>query len=199
MEVSKIQLSSSEMELVQNAEIILTKNRILFKAKALLEEIQQKQMDSGYIFSNEIFSVPPKISKGENYSGLPYLILDYPRRSAGNDFFFIRIMFWWGNFFSCTLHIAGRSKEKYITRIQQCYGQLSGHFIGISANPWVHHFKEENFRRIGSLNETEFRHYCGQYDHIKIGTKHGLNEWTGLPSTLYEDWNFFLYLCGLVP
>ena len=36
MEVSKIHLSSAETELMQNAEIILTKNRVLEKIKALL-------------------------------------------------------------------------------------------------------------------------------------------------------------------
>ena len=101
MEVSKIHLSPTEIELMQNAEIILTKNRVLQKMKSLLEEVQHKQTDFVRLnnLKEDIFKVSPKISKGENYLGLPYLILDYPRQTFENNFFFIRTMFWWDNFF----------------------------------------------------------------------------------------------------
>lgn len=44
-----------------------------------------------------------KISRGENYKGLPYLVLDFPRYSSGNQLFIYRTMFWWGNYFLCLL------------------------------------------------------------------------------------------------
>ena len=116
MEGSKIQLSMAEEELMNNAEIILTKNRVLQKIKSLLEEVQEKQQqyveNNKNSFKEELFSIPPKISKGENYLGLPFLILDYPRVSTNEDFFFIRSMFWWGNFFSSTLQLGGENKER---------------------------------------------------------------------------------------
>ena len=90
MEVSKIHLSPAEIELMQNGEIILTKNRVLEKMKSLLESVQQNQISyvQDYNLRNEIFKVSPKISRGENYLGLPYLVLDYPRQSSGKNFFF---------------------------------------------------------------------------------------------------------------
>jgi len=68
MEVSKIHLSSSELELMQNAEIILTKNKILEKMKQLLGEVQEKQTDlvQRLSLTNEIFKVSPKISRGSH-------------------------------------------------------------------------------------------------------------------------------------
>ena len=42
-----------------------------------------------------------KISRGENYRGLPYLILDYPAYFSQKDIFAFRTMFWWGHFFQC--------------------------------------------------------------------------------------------------
>ena len=90
MEVSKIQLSEAETELMQNAEIILTKNRVMQKMKSLLEEVQEQQLIFArtYLKHHQEFIVSPKISRGENYLGLPWLILDYPRVSNGNNLFF---------------------------------------------------------------------------------------------------------------
>ena len=200
MQVSKIQLSSAEMELVQNADIILTKNRIMAKAIALLEELQQTQLSflEKVQLKNHVFSVHPKISKGENYLGLPYLILDHPRRSTPNDFFFIRSMFWWGNFFSCTLHLAGDSKEKLKTSIKNSHNRLRDYFIAINSDPWIHHFQEGNYLKIGSMSEKEFQEACDSFDHIKLAKKYPISEWDYIPAKLYTEWSFFLSVCGLV-
>ncbi|HVE61539.1 MAG TPA: hypothetical protein VNA26_06955, partial [Chitinophagaceae bacterium] len=103
MNEAKIHLSPSEMELMCNAEIILTKNKILKKIKILLEHLQEKMMEYGKanktdLKLNNLFVVNPKISRGENYEGLPYLILDYPRLFDVSHIFTIRSMFWCGNF-----------------------------------------------------------------------------------------------------
>jgi len=200
MEVSKIHLSSAEIELIQNAEIILTKNRVLEKMRALLEQVQEKQIE--FVSSNhldkEMFKISPKISKGENYLGLPYLILDYPRFSSENNFFFIRTMFWWGNFFSCTLHLSGNSKEKFNQKIKNSFFQLSHYFISVSNDQWVHHLGESDYREIKSMTKNEFDESCNNFNHIKIAGKHPLNEWQNAPSELFENWKLFLSVCGLI-
>src|SRR5215207_444248 len=126
MQVPKIQLSPAETELMQNADIILTKNRVLEKIKGLLQLVEQEQLS---IIHNEkpdgaVFGVGPKISKGEQYAGLPYLILDYPRVSGPEGLFFIRHMFWWGNFFSSTLHVSGKYKQEIIDAVKTAYPLL---------------------------------------------------------------------------
>ena len=200
MEVSKIHLSPTEIELMQNAEIILTKNRVLQKMKSLLEEVQHKQTDFVRLnnLKEDIFKVSPKISKGENYLGLPYLILDYPRQTFENNFFFIRTMFWWGNFFSCTLHLANHSKDIFRNQIRDSYSLFGNYYISINDNAWVHHLKESDYQKIGSMTKQQFADACERFDHIKIATCHSLEEWKKSPSELFEDWKLFLYVCGLV-
>lgn len=200
MEVSKIHLSSAEMELMQNAEIILTKNRILEKVRTLLEEVQNNQIDfaKSHELASEIFKVSPKISRGENYLGLPYLILDYPRQSAENNFFFIRTLFWWGNFFSCTLHLAKQSKESFQEKIVQSYPDLKNCYISTSDDQWVHHLEETDYRKIDSLTKEQFAVICESYDHIKIAARHSLSEWEKAPVELMQDWRLFLSVCGLI-
>ena len=202
MEVSKIHLSTAETELMQNADIILTKNRVLEKMKTLLEEVQEKQTalieKYGSINKSGIFNIPPKISRGENYLGLPYLILDYPRHSTQNSFFFIRTMFWWGNFFSCTLHVARESKQQCESNIVGSYAALKDYYIATIDDEWVHHLQESDYKEINSLTEDEFAAACKRFDFIKIAYKHPLLEWQVAPSILFGKWKIFLSVCGLV-
>jgi len=200
MEVSKIHLSPAEIELMQNAEVILTKNRVLEKMKSLLESVQQKQISyvQDYNVSNEIFKVSPKISRGENYLGLPYLVLDYPRQSSGKNFFFIRTMFWWGNFFSCTLHLANNSKEIFKERIKQSQRLLGDYYISVNDDAWVHHLKESDYKKINHLTKEQYEQSCESFDHIKIAGRHSLDEWEVMPSQLFENWKLFLAVCELI-
>jgi hypothetical protein len=201
MDVSKIQLSNAEIELMQNAEIILTKNRVLDKVKSILELVQEKQASFAErfgLFETDIFQVAPKISKGENYLGLPYVILDYPRHSTGNSFFFIRTMFWWGHFFSCTLHLAKDSKQRFETRISNAYSSLKDYYIATSEDEWVHHLQESDYRKIGAFTEEEFKYACSNFPFVKIAYKHSLAEWQTLSSDLFERWKLLLTTCVLV-
>jgi hypothetical protein len=200
MEVSKIHLSSAEIELMQNADIILTKNRVLEKIRSLLESVQQHQINYIQEFNvkNEIFKVSPKISRGENYLGLPYLILDYPRQSSGKNFFFIRTMFWWGNFFSCTLHLANNSKEIFKEKIKQSQPVLGDYYISVNDDAWVHHLKESDYKKINLLSKEQYEQCCESFDHIKIAGRHSLDEWEKMPSQLFENWKLLLGVCELI-
>ena len=185
---------------MQNVDIILTKNRVLEKIKSLLESVQQHQMNYIQEFNvkNEIFKVSPKISRGENYLGLPYLILDYPRQSSGKNFFFIRTMFWWGNFFSCTLHLANNSKEIFKEKIKQSQPVLGDYYISVNDDAWVHHLKESDYKKINLLSKEQYEQCCESFDHIKIAGRHSLDEWGKMPSQLFENWKLLLGVCELI-
>jgi hypothetical protein len=201
MGVPKIQLSSTEAELMNNAAIILTKNSVLNKMKLLLESVQDMQVqriEKLGLQHREPFIVSPKISKGENYMGLPYLILDYPRTSKDKDLFFIRSMFWWGNFFSSTLHVSGKFREAITQSIIDSYKDLGDLYIGINEDPWIHHFDPTNYLRIGTMSKKEFEEKCRQHIHLKLGATWPLDSWQEAPTRLYEHWIFLLTKCGLI-
>ncbi len=115
---AKIQLSKLENELVNNTEWILTKQAIINKVYLLLGELHETYAsilnDERYFISIFKGTKSGKISKGENYLGLPYAILDYPAIFKKEDVFAIRTMFWWGNFFSITLHVSGRERMQAV-------------------------------------------------------------------------------------
>ncbi len=201
MEVSKIQLSDAESEMMQNADLILTKNRVLQKMTGLLEQVQERQQD--FVRANDladhgIFKTPPKISRGENYLGLPWLILDYPRISGSQGVFFIRTMFWWGRFFSSTLHVSGIYKEQTATQVTESYHRLSAYSIGINEDPWVHHFEPGNYQLIAELPEDAFEIICQEHDHLKIATRYPLEHWEQAVSKLFDRWKELLEVSGSV-
>src|SRR6185369_7340402 len=83
----------------------------------------------------------PKISRGENYRALPYVMLDYPRHFTKESTLAIRTLFWWGNFFSISLHLSGRCKKNAAAVLKINFATLrqEGYWVCISADPWHHH------------------------------------------------------------
>jgi len=190
MDKAKIRLSSKEMELVTNADWILTKNTIIEKAKNLFGELQEMMTeDLGRVLTHNYTKVPPKISKGENYRGLPYLILDYPRLFEKENIFAIRTMFWWGNFFSITLHMAGSYKKQDEEKCIQAYPVFRDNdfFICINKEQWEHHFDPSNYALVKNLSQMEWKKIISENSFIKIANKHPLHHWNDAVSKLAVD------------
>lgn len=201
MDEAKIHLSPAEMELMNNAELILTKNAILHKVKGLLEWLQyclQLEVETkASLRKKDFFQAPPKVSRGENYGGLPYIVLDYPRQFESLDMMAVRSLFWWGNFFSSTLHLAGSYKTKYAPKIEKAYTVLAdnGYYIGINEDPWAHHFEEDNYQMIHSMDADEFAACCHQFDHLKIAAKWPLWDIHFATDHFYKSWKLLLKTC----
>lgn len=186
---------------MNNADIILTKNAILQKIKLMLEGLQiqmthEVDKGTGY-YTHPVFDPAPKISRGENYQGLPYLVLDYPRQFDSVNIFALRTMFWWGNFFSSTLQLSGEYKAVFTHRIEEAYESLAEnkYYISVNEDPWVHHFDEENYLRIDQLAPEAFSDYCHQYDYIKIAAKWPLWDAHFAAENLLDSWHYLLETC----
>lgn len=195
MNDTKIRLSLKEMELVSNADWILTKNEILKKAKHLLETVLEEQLKVIPFFKNlpaEIIKPSPKISKGENYKGLPYLVLDYPRLFNNENIFAIRTMFWWGNFFSATFQLSGQYKKNYELALSSSWSPLRDFYCCINDDPWEHHFEKDNYVAIGELSEPAFKKIVAERSFIKIARQHSLHEWDDAVKKLTTDFKIFL-------
>ena len=112
----------------------------------------------------------PKISKGENYNGLPYVVLDYPRFFDDTGFGAIRTMLWWGNFFSITLHLSGRLKKEREAMIMDAYDYLKENDFNICINEkeWEHDFSSSNYVQITALTKEKCRNIIGGKGFLKI-------------------------------
>lgn len=171
---AKVTLSKYEMELVTNARILLTKNEIIQKVYGLFGLLADNFVEgAGKALPESINSVQPKISRGENYLGLPYVMMDYPRSFGRSDTFAIRTFFWWGNFFSITLQLSGSFQQQYGPCIAEAVkqGVFRNWYRCISDDRWHHHFDETNYRLIDEDDLTP----AG--DFIKLAAKISLGEW----------------------
>ncbi len=148
------------MRLVMEPGWILTKNSIIKKVvglfaglsgeyRAILEGPEASPAAMAKVAGS------PKISKGENYQGLPYVMLDYPRLFGRDDVLAIRTFFWWGHSFSVTLHLKGIYRESHLPVLQQRWAELAaaGFHVGISEDEWRHEHMPETYRPIVSAED----------------------------------------------
>ena len=201
MDEAKIRLSPRERELVQEAEWILTKNGILEKGMRLFGRLQEGYMETlkgTKPIPEWITENAPKISRGEKYEGLPYLVLDYPRVFEKERVFAIRTFFWWGHYFSITLHLAGTCvrdmREKIMSQRERLVEQNFS--ICISEDPWLHHFRETNYQLIAEMSVEEFNRQILEKDFIKLARQTGLENWEKLED-MYPEYFRELLMLGL--
>jgi hypothetical protein len=176
-------LTPDESALVENASWLLTKHRIIGKVYGVFGALSESYNNllEEYIefIPGEITTTSPKIFKGEHYRQLPYVMLDQPRHFKPNDTFAIRTFFWWGNSFSIHLLLGGKYKEMFEERIQGHLkdGRLESWYIGISEDPWQHHFEQDNYLPVSQLKNNNKAIHESNY--LKIGRWHSVTDWKG--------------------
>jgi hypothetical protein len=189
MNDAKIGLSEEELNLATDPRVILTKNAIIDKVYQLFGKISLEMKESIRPIENDlndVLDVPAKISRGESYLDLPYVILDYPRYFRPHDIFAIRTMFWWGNFFSITLHLKGNFREHYHQRIIEKFAEISrlGFFAGIGLDEWEHHFGEDNYIPVELIEDDEWLSLYEARDFTKIALKFPVTDFNRMDEIL---------------
>ncbi|MES2371800.1 MAG: hypothetical protein V4557_04410 [Bacteroidota bacterium] len=196
MSPAKVTLSPKELELVNNADWILTKNAIIGKVYELfgqLSEIYREELAKHpSLAEQDIDFRSPKISKGEQYEGLPWVMLDHPRHFTNEDAFAIRSFFWWGKFCSITLQLSGSCKKKYEVSLQKYFDKAvhDDWYIGTGNEQWKHHFEEDNYLVHGHPDIPSF----SQIPFIKLAKKIPLTDWEKLPVFFEESYREILQM-----
>jgi len=198
---TKIQFLPAEMELVSSPDIILTKNAILQKIKSFLEEIEIKQQGIIKEYSSqlpeEILKISPKISRGENYKGLPWLVLDNPRYFQHNNIFAIRTMFWWGNFFSITLHVSGINKTHFLKKIRAVISLLAENdfYVYAGQNEWEHDFDANAYKKLSILPMLELEKIFSQNNFLKLAIRFPIDSLKAIEDKLCRNYELLVKCC----
>ncbi|MEO5682261.1 MAG: hypothetical protein ABIQ88_06445 [Chitinophagaceae bacterium] len=191
MERSKIQLSAEEMELVNNREWILTKHRVIEKVYQLFgslsDQMQLHLQKKAVLLPEKVLQVPPKISKGELYKSLPYVVLDYPRIFSKEDVFAIRSFFWWGNYFSITLQLKGKYQRLYQQKIAAAITNksLQGFYVSVAGNEFSFNLGGKNYFSTNNGMDSRYAAF-EQQDFLKISYKISFEEWSSAEQKLLE-------------
>jgi hypothetical protein len=92
--------------------------------------------------------------------------------------FSIRTFFWWGNFFSISLHLAGGFKVLFERKLKQKKIMLpEGIFICIHETPWQYHFESDNFMSAQGMSSEDITEFMAQKEFIKMAFKLDLIHW----------------------
>ncbi|MDI3318211.1 hypothetical protein [Pinibacter soli] len=184
MVVTKIMLSEDELQLVQNSGWILTKNAIIGKVYTMFGNVAELLHDH---VNERQHSLPencstnnPKISKGEKYEDLPYVMLDYPRFFTKEEIVAVRNFFWWGNYFSTTLHVRGLHRHKVAASILEQFEYLAAKqfYLSTGGSEWDHNIDGSNYSLLNGYSKTALSDVLEKSNFIKLAVKFPLKEWS---------------------
>lgn len=146
----------------------------------LLDELRSAPLPPGLNMPGNANMLRGKIYKGENYLGLPYVVLDCPAVLNRDDIFLFRAIFWWGNHFSFTLLLKGRPLAKFrqalLLKLPSLRNRKSGIYYCIHADDmWDHTFDRSNLRSLSSVSR--LRRDAAQRNFIKLSRKLPVTDW----------------------
>ena len=180
---SRYLLTPHELEVMEDRSLLLTKAAIMEKVTLLLKqtlELLTAEVKKGPDkFWSDIANQPGKISRGENYQLLPYQVLDYPSHFDQTNIFTLRTMFYWGNFYSVTLHLQGTCLDQFRDNLQVNFGRLLNRdiYIGVGAGPWHYHYSKDNYLLLQPEHMDIIR--TGKF--VKLSKKIPLSNYLQLP------------------
>lgn len=196
-EDSKILLSKDEIRVLREEAFFRVKRTVTEKFFHQLAETVQAIKSTSHFdkihFPEGTDITTGKISKGENYLGLPFIILDFPRFFSQEKIFTFRTMIWWGNFASCTLMISDSVSSSAKRKFQKNFVAFKGKgiFLCVNESPWHHHFGKENFVALHSLSLKEAALILKKQEFLKVATKIPLNQINRLQKFSVESFEMF--------
>lgn len=176
MQRNKIPFTEAENEILQNKSFLPQKQRALENIISLMSAVREG-LDEVWEQTGRDWAIPcqpdsVKISRGENYRQLPYVILDYPRKFARDDVFAFRSMFWWGHFFSFTLHLQGQSLDTHRPRLRERLPYVQKDWpdvhLCVGSTPWQYHYSPNNYQLLKHLSPAFIQDLVQHHPFIKL-------------------------------
>lgn len=182
-----------DIALIEDTHFLLQKAAILSYLTDELHSLGQelKEIAKHSLFPEDILKTSPKVSRGENYKGLPYLVLDYPRVFGQTDRFAFRVLFWWGHFVSASLYVSGSYLDTYLDKILLPDQKRDQLLISINASPWVHDL-EEGHVELRSLSTEAIQQLVREIGYLKLSARLPLSDIVQLSSFGKESFGRFL-------
>ena len=88
-------------------------------------------------------------------------------------------MFYWGNFFSATLHLQGESLDIHRDSISNNFNDLLNKniYISVGVTPWEYHYGSDNYMPLSE----DHRELITTCSFLKLSKKMDINDWQKVP------------------
>jgi hypothetical protein len=177
MQNNGIIFSSYEQQIMQDTEFLRTKWEVMEKVSILLSKLQ-RMTDLSRLHRPKFVSRQtglefqgPKISRGENYNGLPYMVLDHPRYFSQESVFTFRCMFLWGQCWSFTLHLQGTVLEQVKAMEASTFELETPVYVSSGESAWEYHYGEDNYRLFAPKSGTAIKEFIAERPFVKFSEK----------------------------
>lgn len=152
MQNSSFKLTNKEFELILDTKYPLLKKNAIDKIHLHLRELGE-QLSLNTLVTSNLYSRSFKISKGENYMLLPYMVLDLPKIEGNNFPILCRTMFWWGKYFSFNVFIRKDAYDMATFENKLRNIKPSGIFILLNDKPWQQDMDSDDYKEVSDWSE----------------------------------------------
>jgi len=186
-------LPPDQLAVLQNSQFLLTKNQLSTKLVQLLGQTEQalKPLVQAAPLPPGTLQKAGKISRGENYKGLPYWVLDFPRFFEEPNTLAFRTMIWWGHQASITLHLGQQSGQQVLPALLQALPALQKAQLYGCVNkesPWEYEFEPYNYLPLAQQGNTFWQAQWQQAPFIKLALPLPLPQLGQLPAAAVQTW-----------
>ena len=194
-----VSFTEEELICLEDRDYLITKNEVSTKMESLLKscitEIRKILVSDYPSIDAKYGNISPKVSRGENYNGLPYFVLDYPRYFQNDATFSYRIICLWGKYFTFNLYLAGNTKNKVnLKKWDENAGNFIDCFISVSNDPWIHYLEHPDYVQASKISALEIRNLIEKIGYFKISKKTEFKTWSQLPILAQEYLKLFINL-----
>lgn len=195
--------SLQELDMAAEPTWMLMKQNIMHKVKLQMEETADKLKthlnQKHSLFPEELDFNNAKISRGENYKGLPYHVLDFPAYYHKDDIFAFRIIFIWGYPISFCFQIHGSFLQTFHKQIVRNISQLASKqfYFCINENPWEHFNKEDNYCMLNQLKNDQVTQQISIHKFVKLSSFCPISEIEEMPFLAINFSDSIMKILGL--
>lgn len=207
--MSDFSFTPSELCVLHDKQFFEIKHAITHKWEQFLshlaENIQKWLSDTpNCSLPDEVKQTTPKISKGENYQGMPYMVLDYPRYFGKEDTLAFRNILLWNRGLYSTWFFEG----KYMHYAVQTFTKHATNSMYLHQNPdkWKHELTEQDIllsipENVADYNLTLLHQTQKYLQYLKFTKFLSFQEWNAASSaynTTPAIQNGFTAFCNFI-
>lgn len=134
--------SAAELQALQNHEFFAVKARATGRMRdsfaALRDALRPTLPTSGWLCRSEVDVTEGFMTTGEDYEGLPYVVMDFPTHLGRAEKLAMRTLFWWGHYVVYSLIIEGAWIPQALERLGRQLPALEAAGVErtVAGTPW---------------------------------------------------------------